>query len=335
MTGLDYQTGGSNWRYRFGPATALNVVAPRYDQPAGPLATIIDSKQDLSQAGLYLQDQIKFGGFRLTLGAQHDWTEQSTLNRLTGTKQSQTSDKTSYRAGLLYLFDNGLAPYVSYSTSFEPVIGVDATGAPFRPRTGEQYEAGLKYQPGFMNALLTFSAFDIRQENVLTPGAVPGFSVQQGEVSSRGLEFEARGEVVDGLDIIAALTVLDTEVTRSPAATMIGKRPQAVPNQFGSLWANYRFSSGPLAGLSLGGGVRFVGASFADDANTIRTPGYAVVDAAIRYDLARLHASLTGAEATLNVSNLFDKDYYTSCSSNFYCQFGAGREVLAGLRYRW
>jgi len=335
LTGVDYQNGGSNWQYRFGPATALNVVSPSYYQPAGPLATIIDSKQDLTQAGIYLQDQIKLGGFRATLGVRHDWTEQSTLNRLTGTKQTQSSEKTSYRAGLLYLFDNGLAPYVSYSTSFEPTIGVDATGAPFRTRNGEQYEAGIKYQPGVMNALLTFSAFDIRQQNVLTPGAVPGFNVQQGEVRSRGLEFEARGEVLEGLDLIAAVTLLDTEVTRSTDVTTIGKRPQAVPQQFGSLWANYRFATGPLAGLSIGGGLRLVGPSFADDANTIRTSGYAVVDAAIRYDLARLHPSLKGTEATLNVSNLLDKDYYTSCSSNIYCQFGAGREVLAGLRYRW
>ncbi|WP_199091048.1 TonB-dependent siderophore receptor [Bosea sp. ASV33] len=335
LTGVDYQNGSSNWQYRFGPATALNIVSPRYYQPAGPLATIIDKKEDLTQAGIYLQDQIKLGGFRATLGLRHDWTEQSTLDRLTGTKQSQSSEKTSYRAGLLYLFDNGLAPYVSYSTSFEPVSGSDAAGAPFRPKTGEQYEAGIKYQPGIMNALLTFSAFDIRQQNVLTPGATPGFNVQQGEIRSRGLEFEARGEILEGLDIIAAATLLDTEVTRSTDLTTIGKRPQAVPNQFGSLWANYRFATGPLAGLSIGGGVRVVGASFSDDANTIRTAGYAVVDAAIRYDLAKLHPSLKGAEATLNVSNLFDKDYYTSCSSNTYCQFGAGREVLAGLRYRW
>jgi iron complex outermembrane receptor protein len=38
---------------------------------------------------------------------------------------------------------------------------------------------------------------------------------------------------------------------------------------------------------------------------------------------------------TLNATNLFDKTYYTSCTSGFYCQYGNGTEVLAGLRYSW
>jgi iron complex outermembrane receptor protein len=60
-----------------------------------------------------------------------------------------------------------------------------------------------------------------------------------------------------------------------------------------------------------------------------------VFDAALRYNLEKLHASLKGFETTLNVTNLTNKQYYTNCSSGFYCQFGNGRLVLAGLRYKW
>ncbi|MGO4842000.1 TonB-dependent siderophore receptor, partial [Rhizobiaceae sp. 2RAB30] len=70
-------------------------------------------------------------------------------------------------------------------------------------------------------------------------------------------------------------------------------------------------------------------------ANTVKVDGYTVVDAAIRYDFGAKSPSLKGLEGTLNVTNLFDNDYYASCSSNIYCQFGNGRQVLAGLRYRW
>lgn len=335
LAGWDQQNSHSSWIYQFGTAASLDVANPRYDQPVGTLFPFIDNDQSLSQTGLYVQDQMKFGGFRLTLGTRHDWTAQTTDNRVGASRQAQDSDKQTYRAGLLYLFDNGLAPYVSYSTSFEPVIGVGSDGRPFVPTTGEQYEAGLKYKPAFADMLFTAAVFDLRQQNTLTPSSVTGFSVQQGEIRSRGLEFEARGRVNANIEIVAASTVLDTKVTRSTDLSTIGKRPQAVPTHFESLWANYSFLTGGLAGLTIGGGVRSVGPSFGDDINSLVSPGYVVFDAAARYDLANLVRGWKGAELTLNVTNLFDKSYYTSCSSNFYCQYGNGRLVVAGLRYRW
>jgi iron complex outermembrane receptor protein len=183
--------------------------------------------------------------------------------------------------------------------------------------------------------LFTASVFDIRQQNVLSPSSVPGFNVQQGEVRSKGVELEARGNVTGGLELIGALTFLDTRVARSSNALIVGNRPQAVPDFFGSMWANYTFQSGPVTGLTFGGGIRHVGASYGDDANTLRTPAYTVVDAALKYDLANVAPSLKGTTLTLNVNNLFDKEYYSSCSSGFYCQFGNRRTVLAGIRYRW
>lgn len=335
LAGVDQQNSRSSWLYQFGGATSLDVVNPVYNQPVGTLLPFINSDQSLSQTGVYVQDQLKFGGFRLTVGTRHDWTEQKSDNRLTATSQAQNSDKQTYRAGLLYLFESGLAPYASYSTSFEPVIGVGSNGLPFVPTTGEQYEAGLKFKPTFVDMLFTAAIFDLRQRNILTPSSVPGFSVQQGEIQSRGVEFEARGRVNANIEIIAASTVLDTRVTQSTNLLAIGRRPQAVPGHFESLWANYSFLSGGLAGLTIGGGVRSVGPSYGDDINQLVSPGYVVFDVAARYDLVNLARAWKGAELTLNVTNLFDTSYYTSCSSNIYCQFGNGRLVLAGLRYRW
>lgn len=335
LAGIDFQHSQSDWTYLFGAATPLDVTNPVYGTPVGPLATFIDNRQTLQQTGLYLQDQISLGNLRVLLGSRYDWTKQETENRLASSTSTQKSGAASYRAGLTYLFDSGFAPYVSYSTSFDPTVGVDATGRAFDPTEARQWEAGLKYQPGFMDALFTLSAFHIRQENVLSPGAVPGFSVQQGEVRSRGIEFEARGKLIDNLDVIGAFTLLDTEVTESTVATTVGKRPQAAPKYYGSLWASYGFDTGFLDGLTLGSGVRFVGGRFADDANTIKTSGYTLVDMAVRYDLGKLSTSMNGAEATLNVSNLLDTEYYASCSSTFYCQHGNGAQVLAGMRYRW
>lgn len=335
LAGFDFQNSKSNWEYKFAAAPALNVVNPQYGQAIGPLTTAVNNGQELTQTGIYLQDQLSFGGLRANLGIRHDWTRQKMNNRVANTSSSQSSNATSYQAGLLYLFDNGFAPYASYSTSFEPVIGVDANGKAFKPTEAKQIEAGIKYEPGFMDALITLSAFDIRQQNVLTPGPVPGFNIQTGEIHSRGLEFEMRGNITSNLEVIAALTLLDTEVSKSTTATTVGKKPQGVPGYFASIWANYAFDTGVLKGASVGAGVRMVGSSYADDANTIKADGYSLVDAALRYDFEAINDDLKGLQATLNVTNLFDEDYYSSCSYNTYCQFGDGRQVKAGLRYQW
>jgi len=334
LTGLDYQYTRSDWRYNWGPAPSLNVANPQYGVPIGALTTIIDSGQTLRQTGAYVQDQLRFGGFRATLGVRHDWTEQDTDNRLAKTSTDQSSEATSYRAGLLYLFDNGLAPYVSYATSFEPNVGVDASGAPFVPSKARQYEVGLKYQPTGVDALFTVSAFDIRQTDALVPDRF-GFNTQEGRIRSKGLEFEARGQVTNNLELIAALTLLDTKVTQAAVAGNSGKRPQAVPDYFGSVWANYRFGSGVLEGLKAGAGVRVVGGSYADNANKVKADGYTLIDAALRYDFGATIPSLKGLEGRLNVNNVFDKTYYSSCSSDYFCQYGNGRQIVAGLRYRW
>lgn len=334
LAGIDYQNSKSNWQYLYGGAPSLNVLNPIYGQPIGPLATIIDSGQKLRQTGVYLQDQMSFGSFRAVLGIRHDWTQQDTDNRLAGISTNQSSEATSYRAGLLYLFDNGFAPYASYSTSFEPVIGVNSAGSPFVPSKAQQYEVGLKYEPPGLDALFTLSAFDIRQQDALVPDLL-GFNVQEGEIRSRGVEFEARGNLTSNFELIAALTLLDTKLTETAIPGNVGNRPQAVPDYYGSVWANYTFYSGALEGLAIGGGIRFVGSSYADNANTVRADGYTLVDAALRYDFGARNPNLKGLEGTLNVTNLFDKDYYSSCSSDIYCQYGNGRQVLAGLRYKW
>lgn len=335
LVGLDYQRNIADWAYSFGGASSLDVLAPVYGQSVGPFMTVIDNRQTQQQTGLYAQDQIEAGGFRLTLGIRHDWARLRTHDNPTGTVSRQSDERTTYRAGLLYLFDFGLSPYVSYATSFEPTVGVDASGAAFRPTTARQFESGIKYQPAGVPLLVTASAFDIRQNNTLTPGATPGFNIQQGQIGSRGLEFEVRGNVTDDFELIASATLLDTEVRRSTIPGVEGKRPQAVPKRFASAWASYRFPAGPLTGLNLGGGIRYVAASFGDDLNTVRSPAYTVADLAVRYELAHLIPSLAGAQFTLNVSNLFDKEYYTSCSFNIYCQFGNRRQVLGGLRFAW
>src|SRR5262249_804535 len=156
----------------------------------------------------------------------------------------------------------------SYSTSFNPVLGSDRFGNLFRPTTGKGQEIGVKYKPPGSNLLFTAAAFDIKQQNVLTadPASVV-FSVQTGEVQVKGFEFEVRGNVPRNFEIVGGYSHLDPKVTQSNDGN-VGNYMVNVAQQQASLWGVYTWYSGPLAGFGVGAGVRYVGESFADAANT-------------------------------------------------------------------
>lgn len=66
-----------------------------------------------------------------------------------------------YQLGFMYLMDNGVSPYLSYSESFSPVPGTNAFGDAFVPTEGQQWEAGVKFQPQGTEHLLTASVYQI------------------------------------------------------------------------------------------------------------------------------------------------------------------------------
>lgn len=267
----------------------------------------------------------------LNLGGRYDRVKSEMENRLTDTESEQESEQDENeftgRAGLVYLFDSGLAPYASYSESFLPTIGSNF-GEAFKPETGRQYEAGVKYQPTGVNSFITLAAFDLRRQNVLTTDpANPLNSVQTGEIRSRGVEVEAVASLDIGLSLIAAYTYEDVEVTKSLAGDE-GNRPTGVPEHLASLWGDYTIQGGPLGGLGFGAGVRYTGSTFANSENTFEVDDYTLVDAAIHYDWK-------GLSLAANAQNLFDEYYVGSCSGESFCGLGSARAIIGSVRYRW
>lgn len=341
LIGTDYQQGLSDRGLGQGNAPSINYLNPVYDVPvAMPTLSWLDQYQ--RQLGFYAQDQIKLDRFVMLLGGRFDSANTSQITRATGARANQADTAWTGRAALLYRFDSGFAPYVSVSTSFDPVSGVSAiAGEVFRPSTGRQYEIGLKYQPDGWRGLVQVALFDLTRQNVLTTAPVPpyatGTSLQIGEVRSRGIEVEARGNVTDNLEVIAAYSYTDAVVTRTSVADSLGKRPTIVPAHAGSIWARYSFLDGPLNGLSLAAGVRYVGAAAGDPANTLIVPAYTLVDAAITYDFGRNRPELKGLSLSVNAHNLFDREYVSGCFSYLGagCVYGLRRTVTASLTYRW
>lgn len=361
LFGVDYQYADATRRLGSSAAGTpnINFLTPQYYQSMTVPAIQTDAGQINRQTGIYAQDQIKIGDLVLLGSVRHDRASydfnQTTLATNTKLNIAQADEATTYRAGALYHFANGIAPYFSYSTSFEPVTGTayDFNRNPFRPTTGEQFEAGVKFESLDKRILVTVAGYDLRQQNVQTPdpdpthtGCVqPGTrcSIQTGEVHTQGIEVEARANLDFGLDLIGAYTYQDMKITRTNTATELGKTPVQVPDQMASLWALYHFKhlspSTTLGGLSVGGGVRYVGPSFGDAINTLVVPSVTLVDAVVQYDLEYISRQFRGTRLSLNVSNLFDKSYVASCGAGTQfdsgCYYGMRRSVLATLRHRW
>ena len=209
-----------------------------------------------------------------------------------------------------------------------------STETPSKPTTGQQYEVGVKYQPVGFDSFITLSAYNLTQKNVTTTDPNnPGFDVQTGETRVRGVELEGVAVLSDSLSLKASYTYMDGQVTESNDYK--GNVPAQIPRHVANLWVDYTFADGPLAGLGLGAGVRYVDERFGDMANRMELPATTLVDAALRYDFEKLDPKLKGMSFSVNGSNLFDKTYVGQCASTKFCQYGARRTVRASLGYKW
>ncbi len=350
LMGLDYQWVDAQSTYGNGPTTYINYLDPVYE--SAPTVTLT-SRQDQTrrQLGLYAQDQMTIDNWHFVLAGRNDWSsiDSTTTTLASGaTKGVETHDHAfTWKAGLLYEFDNGLAPYASYSTSFDPTMGTGYGGVPFEPTTAQQYEVGLKYQPTGFDGLFTVALYDLTQQNVLTTdlehtGSNTGCSsstcqTQTGEVRSRGVELGAKVAVFDGFNLSAAYTYADVEVTKSNVATTLGKTPVGAPRNMASLWADYTIDRGALEGLNIGGGVRYMGQTNGDAANTkaMKVPAYTLVDASISYDFGNFDPKYKGLKLAVSATNLFDKRFVSACASAYQCFYGTGRSVMATTSYKW
>lgn len=333
LTGVDFQQMRNDVNANFGSAPPLDLYNPVYeDFDFGDASPYQQNKQ--KQTGLYVQDQAEWNKFVLTLGGRYDWLKQSTRAYQVANYTERSDDQFTGRAGLNYLFDNGVSPYISYSESFEPNSGADYYGNTFKPSKGRQYEAGVKYVPKDMAVVITGAVYQLtKTDNLMSdPDTSHGFaSVQGGEIRSRGVELEAKAAVNANINVTASYTYTDAEYTKD--STLEGNTPESVPKHMASLWGDYTFNEGALTGLTLGTGGRFLGKSYGDPANSFEVGSAAILDAVVKYDLGRF--GMNGSSIAVNVNNLLDREYVASCFQTYGCFWGAERQVVATATFRF
>jgi iron complex outermembrane recepter protein len=308
----------------------LNLLNPVYGVPQGFPGTVFANQEiTQKQVGVYAQDQMKLGRFTLVLSGRNDWVNTFNENLL-APSQGRDDSQFSGRAGLIYNTDLGIAPYASYATSFNPIIGTNfVTGKLFEPETGVQTEVGVKIEPAGLNGRFGVALFDLKRKNVLTTNPInPLQSVQTGEVTSRGIELEAVANVTPELKVTGWFTNYRLFVSKDLDPSLIGNVPTNTPTTIGSLWADYTFKTGPLTGFGFGGGVRYNGVSYADNINSLAVPAYVVGDAAIHYEYQNWRFQL-------NVTNIADNIYVGSCSTPTACFYADRRRAVASVAYKW
>ncbi|MCG8408143.1 MAG: TonB-dependent siderophore receptor, partial [Phycisphaerales bacterium] len=258
LFGIDYNYFNLDQVQASAIGTTISVTDPRYGAAHPDPVSYIDQNVVQNRAGIYVQDRIKFdNNWTVTLNGRYDFVD----THATGTPEYKGSDSAfSGRAGIAYEFAGGLTPYASAATFFNPLIGSSASVDFFEPEAGEQFEAGLKYQPTWLDGLVTIAFFDLTRRNVVTGPF--GSETQIGEVNSRGFEFEAKANVTDDLRLTAAITAYDLEITKDSDASIIGKTPNVVPEQLASLFVDYTVPDGRFEGVTVGGGIRYQGPSW-------------------------------------------------------------------------
>jgi iron complex outermembrane receptor protein len=262
------------------------------------------------QTGIYLQDQIKLGNWIFVAGLRHDRAVSSAAG-----SESEKSSATTKRLGVMYALPSGWSPYVSYSESFTPQSPRD--GRIFTPLRGEQWEVGVKYEPKDRAVAFSAAVYDLREKNQIVEEQPNVFS-QRGLTKTKGVELEAKGSVGPNLDLVAHYNYTDADA-----------QIEGLPEHQASVWAKYRFSLGGISGFSAGAGLRVM-SSFRDTQFGVgpRIPGVALADLVFAYESARWRYAL-------NINNVTDKKYFSTCLSRGDCWYGARRNIVASATYRF
>jgi outer membrane receptor for ferric coprogen and ferric-rhodotorulic acid len=328
ILGADYRNFDYTWRNMNGGVNgAFNlhnwditaVPRPVIDLSAAPVTS-----NDLRQYGIYGQWRFKpldnltlIGGTRLT------WLDLETQTN----DQSIDAEFTPY-AGIIYDLTDRISAYASFTEIFQPQTQLDSGGNIIDPRTGRQFEVGVKADV-LDNVNVSLAYFNLRDENrAVSDLTSPGSFLAQGEARLQGFELEATGSLTPNWQIAGGYTYTDTEFVSTASAA---GAEFYTPEHMFQLWTKYTFDErhGILDKAFIGGGVK-VFSSFRNLSRTaaggitsdIRAPGYAVVDIQAGY---QFNEHLT---AVVSVNNLFDEKYYERVGGlpvfNFY---GAPRNV--------
>lgn len=314
---------------------------PAFDRslPLRQRATAGGGLMNQKYASVYVQDEIGFidNKVRLTLAGRYTNLEMGVY----GT--ASKADHFTPRAGLSVSLDKNSSVYALYDQAFLPQSGILANGAQVQPITGNNMEVGIKRDWFDGRWSSTLSVYRILKNNELTadPFSPPtsGLSIELGQKTAQGVEFDLRGTLASGLNLVMNYAFTESRVTKVADGVTAVKEGEIVPGyatHTANGWLTYKLQSGPLRGLGFNAGITFLGKrntywEFAPEGGA-ELPDYTKVDAGISYTRNRINVGL-------NVFNVLDRYLYSGSwygwLNSYYHQAEAPRNLRLSLGYRF
>jgi iron complex outermembrane receptor protein len=338
LLGWDYQDYDSVTD-RKGPANFNTTPMDLYDPVETHINRDLDSiaitRLDYSTQrtnGVFFQDTLTVAPqVKVVVGGRYDRVRRSNHNNpvvngleTEGPLTRGESEKFTYRAGLVYQPAGTVDIYVQNSTAFRPNFNIQADGTPLEPEEGELFEVGNRLRLLRDRVEISSAVFNVEKRNVARSIGGGNFD-QIGKIRSRGFETELHGRVVSTLSLDLGYGFADAEFLdyfTNAGANLSGKTPRRAPEHTVSFTASYGW--GPVA---VSGGGRVVSAQFINDTNTVGFSGYEVLHAGISYTTGRMQYGL-------NLTNLTDREYFTSSLGNRQLYPGQPLNVMATVRMR-
>lgn len=303
----------------------LDLNNPIYNAQLGTISRNTQTDTRSQFIGLYAKDQIKWDNWIFNLAGRYDWvktkTQETALNRnggISSVTNSQKDDKAfTGSASIMYNWNDKIAPYASYATSFVPVTDTGIDGNILDPEQGKQYEVGIKFQ-GFDNRLQgSLSAYELTRKNVAVASLEDSnYSESIGKQVTRGLELEVAADLFDRWNIAFAYSHIPyAKIVDDKEPRRVGLPIDHVAKNSANLMTRYYFNNAKL-GWYLGGGVRYESDHIAQRPHHnpaqdtyAHLPAYTLFDVQTGYKAPHWGANLS-------IKNLFDEHYYSGTTPN-------------------
>lgn len=334
--------GADHYRYshdnlKLSPYTStIDIYDPVYRGPT--FATAQGRTPNISARlddwfGFYFQDQIKLP-FNLQMMAGFRYDNSISKTVFNGSEsQRPRQDSLTPRGGLIWQPIQALSLYGSYSENFTGINSSGFAGTVLPPETAQQWEFGAKTELFDKRFLGTVAWYDLTKQNVAVFNGLTGFSEAIGEAQSAGLEVDAKGEIIPGLNMIASYAYTPEAIVTRGLASQIDQRLRGVPRHGGSLFTSYEFQSGTVQGLKLGGGAIIRSSQHTDPlATTAILPGYTTLNLLASYSLKVGASKMT---TQLNVNNLLDKEYFPTSFGRNNIEVGSPRTFMGSIKFEY
>ncbi len=271
---------------------------------------------------------------RLTLAGRYTTVSQSAWGG-----PANEAEHFTPRIGLSYSIDENTSVYGLYDQAFIPQTGPLTDGGEVKPITGSNREIGIKrdWFNGRWNT--TLSAYNIIKQNELTadPNSSPTTptKIVVGEKSARGIEFDIRGQITDGLNVVANYAFTEVVVTESNVPEIeVGDMVPGYSKHVANAWLNYTLQEGKLKGFGVSLGGTWLGDRMTDSwsEGSIRLPNYFKLDGGLSYETGKI--KITGNVFNILDEYLYSGSYYEWLSA-YYWQAEAPRNYRLGVAYKF